>query len=292
MTARPPNVLLLGAGYTLTKLAHALPRNSVVLSVTSPEKQSQLLGLGYQVEVVELNRSDSLSKLFQKYQSIDTVIDSVPPPRFGDVTAGAQALLKVMPSTVSRLFYLSSTGVYGKTDGSWVTEESGCTPISPSGEARLHVEELYFSQAPCPVTSFRLSGIYGPGRGVGLRMRDGTYTLTDDDSRFTNRVHVDDIVGILHQALHWGERLPSILNVSDDAPALATEVVDYYIKRFDFSPPLRLERSAAQEVGRHRLLLNQRVDNRFVKKIFSYEFTFPSYRAGAGSEFAEGAISS
>ena len=70
-----------------------------------------------------------------------------------------------LPSSAERIIFISSTGVYGQDDGSWVDEDSPCRPTHDSGRALLAAEEVLHDH---PLGSrgivLRLAGIYGPGR--------------------------------------------------------------------------------------------------------------------------------
>ena len=115
-------------------------------------------------------------------------------------------------------------------------------------------------------------------------MKNGTYRLIENDTRFTNRIHVADIVGILSSAITSSLPLPNALNVSDDCPALATEVTKYYQEHFSCPPPQQIAATEAEKLG-GRMVLNQRVSNSLVKDTLSYIFRYPTYREGAGTEF-------
>ncbi|NDA75780.1 MAG: SDR family NAD(P)-dependent oxidoreductase, partial [Synechococcaceae bacterium WB8_3_299] len=60
--------------------------------------------------------------------------------------------------------YLSSTGVYGDSQGRWVDEQSAPNePLNARSAARLACERAWADQG-LPLQIFRLPGIYGPGR--------------------------------------------------------------------------------------------------------------------------------
>lgn len=282
---RQIKTLLLGGGYTLSALTKLLERGSYVITTTSPEKLTQWEQAGIPSELVSLQERESIRALFTKYPSIETVIDSIPPLPSTEPTAGITNLLAELPRSVSRIFYLSTTGVYGKRDGSVVTEDTERTPYYQSALSRVQSEDLYFSFPRATTTSFRLSGIYGPGRGVGLSMKHGTYRLVENDPRYTNRIHVEDIIHILNKALSSNSPLPPALNLSDDDPAPATEVFEFYHQTFQTPPAQHLTTEQAEAIG-GRLTLNQRVSNALVKERLRYTFLFPSFREGAGTEFS------
>src|SRR3546814_1726719 len=63
---------------------------------------------------------------------------------------------------------------------------------------------------------FRLPGIYGPGRNVLDRIRDGKAHRIDLPGQVFSRIHVDDIVAGTIAGL---DGPPGIYNISDDLPA-------------------------------------------------------------------------
>ncbi|MCB0320891.1 MAG: hypothetical protein KDD60_08180 [Bdellovibrionales bacterium] len=284
MTTNKPTIALLGGGYTLTRLAHILPKSDFVFTARSNDKIAALHRAGYFAKNVDTADRDSLNQLFSEYQHIHTLIDSVPPFSGDNPLLGIQNTLAALPSSISRIFYLSTTGVYGVTDGSWVTEETAPLPLNESGTNRYQSELLYAKAHP-EVTCLRLSGIYGPGRGIGIRLQNGSYTLLEDGTRWTNRIHVVDIINILRLGLAATTPLPPALNISDNLPAPMHEVVEFYCNEFHFAFPQQVTIEKALAENRTRLLLNQRISNDLVRKTLNYDFRYPTYREGANTEF-------
>src|SRR3546814_15444063 len=66
--------------------------------------------------------------------------------------------------------YLSSTGVYGDTGGAWVDETA---PVGTGRRSARAKADLAWQALRPDVRIFRLPGIYGPGRNVLDRIRDG-----------------------------------------------------------------------------------------------------------------------
>src|SRR5262245_55172324 len=62
-----------------------------------------------------------------------------------------------------RFVYVSSTSVYGQTDGGWVDETSPTEPADESGCIVLECERLLRERLPEAIV-LRFAGIYGPGR--------------------------------------------------------------------------------------------------------------------------------
>lgn len=128
-----------------------------------------------------------------------------------------------------RVFFVSSSSVYGQSEGEWVDEASPVAPSGFSGRLMLEAERLAL-EGPVPATIIRLTGIYGPGRErlVG-QVREG-YQVASQPPLYGNRIHADDAAGLLTfllQADARGTWLDDCYIGVDDAPAALHEVVDW-----------------------------------------------------------------
>ena len=82
-------------------------------------------------------------------------------------------------SVDGRYGYFSSTSVYGNYDGNWVDENSKLLPKTSRGLLRKKSEINHlnlFKLHSLPIHIFRLPGIYGPGRSVFDKIRNGQIT--------------------------------------------------------------------------------------------------------------------
>lgn len=284
-----PLYLLLGAGYTLTRVASLLPAQLTLLTTTTPEKMSAFQADGFTARLLDYRDSQALADFFHEYPDIEVIVDSVPPrspapPPGGadyeliqrdawvkDATLGVRNLVAHLQSTstrVRRVVYLSTTGVYGVTDGSEVNEETPTLATEPRALARIESENCYRSlaaQTPIKVTTVRIPAIHGPGRGPGRglaeALRRGTYPLIDDGMRWTNRIEVSHLAALIKVliAAPAGESLPPIINATDGNPRRAIEAVSEICKHQGLPLPTSISAAEAKRRGLHTLLGNQRV---------------------------------
>jgi len=75
---------------------------------------------------------------------------------------GVANVVDVIGNLGAHLLFVSSTGVYHQSDGSWVDEDSPVAPTSFNGQLMLEGERLGAMLAGS--TAVRFSGIYGPDR--------------------------------------------------------------------------------------------------------------------------------
>jgi len=272
--------LLLGGGYTLGRLAVLLPRDSFVITSRSQEQCSEWRSNGWNSATVTVTDVDSIRSVFESYPFLQNIIDSVPPIAAAeDPALGVRTILSVTRDfDVRRIIYLSTTGVFGVRDGSWVDESTPALPWNPLGEARYVCEQAY-RESGVRFTTLRLPAIYGPGRGIGSALKAGSYRLVGDGANWTNRIHVQDLAQILLRSLE-AEELPESLCISDDQPTQAKEVVRFYCERLGLPLP---KSSSVEEVlarGAYTMLSNQRVRNLKMKRVLNLELQFPSYLEG------------
>jgi nucleoside-diphosphate-sugar epimerase len=279
---RQPHTLLLGGGYTLQRLAGVLPEGSFVITSRRETQCREWRAKGWLAEQVEIDNLEALRRIFDHYPALTVLIDSVPPLPQQDCARGVADVVAAVKGTgISRIIYLSTTGVFGVRDGSVVNEQTVCNPQSPGGKARKVCEDQYRRVSePCRLTVLRLPAIYGPDRGLKLALQQGRYRLIGDGNQWTNRIHVDDLVEILRLSIERAKQLPEILCVADDTQASAREVVSFMCEKESIPFPESISVAEAVERGLHTMLSNQRVSNSLIKEKLGLVLRYPSYREG------------
>lgn len=155
-----------------------------------------------------------------------TVLWFAPPPREGDGDARVARFVAAAPP-VTRLIYLSTSGVYGDCGGAWIDESAPLQPKSARGKRRVDAEQRLGEWAAASggaLSVLRVPGIYGPGRLPEARLREGTPVLLPEEAPWTNRIHADDLAAAALAVLHGG-RPGSAYNIADGSP---TTMTDYF----------------------------------------------------------------
>jgi nucleoside-diphosphate-sugar epimerase len=123
---------------------------------------------------------------------------------------------------LSRVLLTSSTAVYGQDDGSWVDEGSPTEPTRFTGRILLRAEDAVRGRT-YEGAALRLAGIYGPGRTWLIRRVQSGEARIDPETRYGNRIHLDDCAGALAHLLTVPQLAPVYVGV-DDAPVPLGEV--------------------------------------------------------------------
>jgi dTDP-4-dehydrorhamnose reductase len=274
-----PTVLLLGGGFTLEKLAAALNPGSFVITSRSPEKCAAWKARGWTARELDIGSLPDIESLVPEFPSLSAIVDSVPPFPGRDPACGVRNVCAALASSsLRRAVYLSTTGVFGVNDGSWVDEETPAKPSNPKAEARLHCENVYRASGLRTLV-LRLPAIYGYERGIVESLRQGTYRLIDNGENWTNRIHVDDLVTIIAKVLEADPEEP-LLCVGDEEPARACDVVQFVCSKLGLPWPTSISAQEAREKGLYTMLSNQRVKSTRMRSVLGVTLKYPSYREG------------
>lgn len=185
----------------------------------------------------------------------------------GNVLDAAQRKVPAPPRTV----LVSSTAVYGVSDGSWVDEDTPANPPTSTAVVLREVEELLHARLPGSAV-LRLGGIYGGESGTMVpAVREGRAVIASDSVR-TNRIHRDDAArAIEHLCTRRAAPEPVYLGV-DDEPAERGDVLRFIADELGVAHPRVGEEPPARGGGK-------RCSNRKLRAT-GFEFRHPTYREG------------
>ena len=173
------------------------------------------------------------------------------------------------------LGYLSSTGVYGDTQGAWVDETA---PIGGGRRNARAAADARWQTLP-QARILRLPGIYGPGRSALDRVAEGRAHRIDLPDQIFSRVHVDDIVSALVAALGGPA---GVYNIADDEPASQNRVIEQACDLLGRPWPAlqSLDEAGLSPMARGFYAENRRVANGRARRLLGWRPAFPDYRAG------------
>ncbi len=200
---------------------------------------------------------------------------------------GARAILPALAASGAYpdwIGYISSTAVYGDRDGGWVFEDDALNAASLEGARRVRAEADWLDAGRgmgLTVQIFRLPGIYGPGRSVVDRLRDGTAAMVRKPGQIFNRVHRDDVVSGLFASMER-PRPGGVYNLTDDEPAPADVVMAWAAERMGVASPREVDWTdpSVSEAMRRFYLDSKRISNARAKAELCWRPAYPSWREG------------
>lgn len=180
----------------------------------------------------------------------------------------------------ARRLFVSSTSVYGQTQGEIVTEESPAEPVAATSRILREAEKAALATG---VTVVRSTGIYGPNRGVLLeKFRRDEAVIEGDGLRWINQIHQRDLVAALVHLIDAGAP-GEIYNATDDTPVT---LEDFYAWCSDFlhkpMPP-----HGPVNLQRKRGLTSKRVSNAKLRAT-GWQPIYPSFRVGLVADCSGG----
>ena len=274
MTPPTGPALVIGCGYLGRRVAEAWRDAGRTVYALTRTRQYALRGASLHPVVGDVTDPASLFRL-RELPPIATVLYAVGLDRRERHTMrevyveGLRNVLAACPP-VERWVHVSSTGVYGQTDGSIVTEESPTVPLEESGRVVLEAEQTLLMARP-DATVLRFAGIYGPGRWLRKAALLAGEPYTADADKWLNLIHVADGV----RAVLCAESGPGgTFNIADDEPVRRR---DFYTEsaRLLGAPPAVF---VAPEVT--GVEANRRVSNAKARRALHFTPQYPSYREG------------
>lgn len=273
---RVTRVLIAGCGYVGTALGRELAaRGDLVWGIR--RDPSTLPSVLHPI-AADLLDTDALSRALPR--DPDVVVYAASAGGFSDheyrraYVDGVRSLLRALVRTgaePSRLLFTSSTGVYGRTDGEWVDEETPPEPSAFNGSRVLEGEDLVLD-GPFRSVVLRLGGIYGPGRTSLLdRVRQGGLVCPETPV-WSNRIHRDDCAGALVHLMDLPDPAPVYIGV-DREPAELCEVMRWLARRVGAPEPVRDAGSGAGRGSNKRCSSARLVSS-------GYRFRHPDFRSG------------
>lgn len=186
-------------------------------------------------------------------------------------------------TNLRRAVLVSSTAVYGQTQGERVDADSIASPQTERAKLLRDGEDLWLTSG-LPTHVVRLAGIYGPGRVVGeSAVRDGA-PLVGDPRNLLNLIHVDDAARLLLFLMNTEE--PGRIELGCDGHPVPR--IEYYTElagRLGVAPPEVVEDVTTLErlglnVERLRRSSSKACDNILTCKRTGWTPTYANFRQG------------
>lgn len=267
--------LILGCGYLggrVAKLWHhagrpvfAASRNPshlpsevepIVCDVLQADSLANLPGVETVLYAIGFDRTSGASMRAVYVDGLANVLDRLPPPK--------------------QFIYISSSSVYGQTDGGWVNETSPTEPMEESARIVADAEAMLRSKMPGAMV-LRFAGIYGPGRLLRRQTIEKGEPIVGDADKWLNLIHVEDGARAVLSAEERGEP-GRIYNICDDHPVRRR---NFYatLAHYLGAPEPTFQLPSPDAMPPHERA-NRRINNRRMKEELQVELRYPDYDQG------------
>jgi len=273
-------LLSIGHGYSARALARLLIPDGwrIIGTVRSPDKADEITAEG--VEPLIWPDADLTDAL----HCATHLLTSVAPTETGDPVLTALSAQIAAAPNLRWIGYLSTTAVYGDHRGGWVDETTPPAPTTRRGELRVAAEshwQQFAQKQSLALNTFRLAGIYGPGRGPFAKLQNGTARRIIKQDQVFSRIHVDDIAQTLAAAI--ARPTPgAIYNVCDNLAAPPEDVIKFAANLLNLPvpPPENWDTADMTHMARSFYAENKRVRNDRIKSDLNITLKYPTYKSG------------
>lgn len=275
-------IIILGCGFLGGHIARAglAAGRPVRVLARGTGRMAPLAALGAEVKYLDVG---IITKIPQAISGMHgaMVVYSVPPVT---TLRPGQAIRAAMQAAygigASCFIHLSSSGMYGDKpdDDVWIDEDTPLAVDHGMQNVRSDEEEVEKHQFETLRTvTLRLAPVYGGGKGIRPRLREGKFKLLDDGEHATSRIYVDDFVRVVFAAEAKAPN-KSVYLVADDEPTTQLEYATWLCNHLGLPMPGKrslYEPGAAQVNHRNRKFRNTRM-----KTELGVELAYPTFRDG------------
>ena len=175
-----------------------------------------------------------------------------------------------------RLIFVSSTSVFGQTDGEEVDESSPTQPREEAGRALLRAEGFLSREWPEAII-LRFAAIYGPGRLLRSKAIQAGESIVADPEKWLNLIHVEDGANAVLAAEALGKP-GRAYNICDGQPVRRR---DFYARMAELlhAPSPRFIPPSPDALPPHESA-NRRISNRRMIEELKIDLRYPNYDIG------------
>ena len=276
-------LLIFGFGYTAKFMCQKFSKKNWEVFCTTRFKEKAKEIKSHNATPIFFDDEEKIESVLSKNSYI---LSTAPPENSKDpVVENYGHLLKKNSERVKWAGYLSTTSVYGDKKGEWVTEDTELEPNLERSISRVAAENSWIKLGEnllIKTVIFRLAGIYGPGRSLVDRlMKDEDVYIVDKPAHLFNRIHVEDIVGVVEKAMSSSSKT-KIFNLSDDLPATQLDVAKFAASLLKKNCPeiVSLNSEMVSEMAKSFYKEEKKVSNKKLKDELGYKLVFPSFKEG------------
>jgi len=248
MQSHRRHVLIAGCGYVGQRLALRLRAQYEVTGlVRTPERVAELARVGIRALAIDLDRVRPGVGIPERLDE-EAIVYLTPPPVLGESDLRLDRFLQLATVPPHAFVYMSTTGVYGDTDGAVVDESSTVQPRTDRARRRVSAEEMtrvWCNERRVRRVVLRVPGIYGPDRLPLERLRHIEPVVREREAGINNRIHVDDLVEACARAITNPEAR-GVYNVTDGKPLSSTAFMNLVAKVAGLPPPPQVSMEEAQ----------------------------------------------
>lgn len=274
-----PRLLIIGCGDIAMRLLPRLTQIYRVFAlVREPSRCASVRACGAVPIVGDLDHPASLRRLAHL---APTVLHLAPPALEGVIDQRTRRLCGILPA-LTRLVYVSTSGVYGDCAGAEIDECQPVRPVNARAKRRVDAENTLRAWAlrtQSNLAIVRVPGIYAQDRLPIARIEKSMPALLPEEDVYTNHIHADDLANILFHAL-FQARPNRVYHAVDDSEMKMGEYFDAVADSVNLPRPPRMARSEIDKILSPAMLSfmaeSRRLQNRRIKQELGVRLRYPT----------------
>jgi len=225
------NIWIVGCGEIGRRVA-SLYKNSEIQGLVQSHKSADLCELnGIKAIKIDLDKKYTFST--EQFKNAH-IFYFAPPPKTGKTDPRLKSFLMAVGNAAKRVVLISTTGVYGDSQGEWIDESTLVNPKADRALRRISAENSLSEWAKNNDREYiilRVPGIYAQDRLPLARLRKNLAVVNESEAAWTNRIHADDLAQACKAAMEC-KKSNQIINVTDGNPSSMT---DYFNQVADYA---------------------------------------------------------
>ena len=165
----------------------------------------------------------------------DSILISTIPPDEKDEDFILKNIPKSTLKSFSKIIYISSTSVYQSGE---VNELTNPEPTTKLGIRRLSIEKQW-QELNKKTVIVRSGGIYTNSSNIITKFLEGDHKIIYKKNHFTNRIHIEDLVGIILKIIK-NKNFNGIINATDSFFINTFELINKLSKEFSLPKPKKI----------------------------------------------------
>jgi nucleoside-diphosphate-sugar epimerase len=275
-------IIILGCGFLGGHIARAglAAGRTVRVCARGTGRMAKLGAIGAEVKYLDVGMIAKIPPTISGLHGA-TVIYSVPPVTTLRPGQAIRAAMQAAYGIGAGCFiHLSSSGLYGDKpdDDVWIDETTPLAVDRGMENVRSDEEEIEKHEFErLRTVTLRLAPVYGDGKGIRPRLREGKFKLLDEGEHATSRIYIDDFVRVVFAAEEKAQN-KSVYLVADDEPTTQLTYATWLCNHLGLPMPGKrsLYQPGAQQVF-HR---NRKIRNTRMKTELGIELQYPTFRDG------------
>ena len=209
-------------------------------------------------------------KTTNKYFLISTV-----PPNCNEKDFVLDNLSEKKLKSFKKIIYISSTSVYPKGD---VNENTKIYKSNNKGRIRFDIENKWKKKAE-KLIIVRAGGIYSYSNNIMKKFLDGDHNIVFKENHYTNRIHMDDLIGIIFKTLH-SNISSGIINAVDESFYNTFDLLKSITEKFKLPVPKKIDYKNKMITSSLKSFyeVSKKVKSIVVKDKLNYKLKHPDFK--------------